>query len=106
MRIVVVLSGLLMVASSVLAEPVLHVAAHSAQLGDVTSLGGVDVEGVGEVQLSAKRSGSQILVKAIGPGEVMLGRAETTIGLSETPVYISTPSGLRKITIYWGRSEE
>ena len=88
--------------SSVMAEPVLKVAMHSIDLDEVTELGEVDVEGVGKVRLTASRNNKQVVVKVAGPGKELLGRAETTVGLAETPVYVRTADGLRKITIVWG----
>ena len=94
--------GLLLMISSVMAEPVLKVAMHSIDLEQVTELGEIEIEGVGRVQLTAHRSNKQVVVKASGPGRELLGRAETTVGLAETPVYVRTPDGLRKITVVWG----
>lgn len=106
MRIAVVLLGLLSAWGSVLAEPVLNVAKHSVDLDSVTVLGKVDVEGLGKVQLTAKRNKSQLVIQAESPGKDIVGRAETTVGLAETPVYIRTPDGLSKLTVYWGVSDK
>ena len=106
MRIAVVLLGLLSAWGSVLAEPVLNVAKHSADLGSVTVLGNVDVEGLGKVHLTAKRNNSQLVIQAEGPGKEIVGRAETTVGLADTPVYIRTPDGLSKLTVHWGVTEK
>jgi hypothetical protein len=106
MRIAVVLLGLLSAWSGVIAEPVLNFAKYSADLGSVTVLGKVDVDGLGEVQLTAKRNNSQVVIQAEGPGKEILGRAETTVGLAETPVYIRTPTGLSKLTVYWGVADK
>jgi hypothetical protein len=97
-----VLTGLLMLSGGATAEPVLEVAFGSADLKESTELGEIKVEGIGPVLLTAKRTGTQVVVRASGPGQVLLGRAETTIGLSETPVYIGTPEGLKKLTVVWG----
>ena len=96
------LMTLLLLAASVAADPVLEVAKKSVELGQVEQLGVVEVDGVGSVHLSARRNDMQVVIKASGPGQELLGRAETTIGLAETPVYIRTPDGLRKITVVWG----
>jgi len=98
----VILACLLMVWGSALAEPVLKVAMQSMQLEKATELGVVEVEGVGRVQLTAQRNNGQVVIRAAGPGQELLGRAEATIGLAETPVYVRTPGGLRKITVVWG----
>ncbi|MBW1818286.1 MAG: hypothetical protein JRJ60_14150, partial [Deltaproteobacteria bacterium] len=90
----VLLIGLLLMMSSVMADPVLKVAMHSLELDEITELGEVDVDGVGRVKLTASRNNKQVVIKAAGPGQELLGRAETTVGLAETPVYVRTPDGL------------
>jgi len=102
----VMLACLLTVCGSAMAEPVLKVAMQSIELEQFTELGEIEIEGVGKVQLTARRNDMQVEVKAAGPGKELLGRAETTVGLSETPVYIRTPDGLRKITVVWGAENE
>jgi len=102
----VLLIALLLVMSGVMADPMLKVAIQSVELEQFTELGEVEVDGVGKVQLTARRNDMQVEVKAAGPGNKLLGRAETTVGLSETPVYIRTPDGLRKITVVWGAENE
>ncbi len=102
MRTILMLVSLLLVWGSVMAEPVLNVAMHSKELEKTTELGVVSIEGVGKVKLTARRNNAQVVVQAAGPGQELLGRAETTIGLTETPVYVRTPTGLSKITIVWG----
>ena len=103
---VVMLACLLMVWGSALAGPVLRVPMQSIDLEKVTVLGEIDIEGVGRVQLTASRTNTQVLIRAAGPGQELLGRAEATVGLAETPVYIRTPDGLRKITVVWGVGNE
>jgi len=98
----IMLVSLLLVWGKVMAEPVLNVAVHSKELEKTTELGVVSIEGVGNVKLTARRNNAQVVVQAMGPGQVLLGRAETTIGLIETPVYVRTPGGLKKITVVWG----
>ncbi|GEM_PF-6567308 len=102
MRSVLLISLLLMMGSAI-AEPVLKVAMQSIELDKVTELGEIKIEGVGKVQLTASRNEAQVVIRAVGQGQELLGRAETTVGLAETPVYVRTPDGLRKITIVWGR---
>ena len=96
------LIGLLLMMNSAMAEPVLKVTMQSIDLQKVTELGEIEIEGVGRVQLTAHRSNKQVVVKVSGPGRELLGRAETTVGLAETPVYVRTPHGLRKIIVVWG----
>ena len=102
MRTIMMLVSLLIVWGSVMAEPVLKVSMDSIDLEKVTELGEIEIEGVGRVQLTAHRSNKQVVVKASDPGRELIGRAETTVGLAETPVYVRTPDGLRKITVVWG----
>jgi len=90
---------------AVMAEPVLRVAIQPMALDKATDLGEVDVGGVGKVRLSASRSNGQVVIRASGPARDLLGRAEATLGLMETPVYIKTPAGLKKITVIWGVSD-
>ena len=102
MRTIMILISMLLVWGSVMAEPVLNVSMHSKELENTTELGEVSIEGVGKVQLTARRNNTQVVVQAKGPGQELLGRAETTIGLAETPVYVRTTTGLRKVTVVWG----
>lgn len=102
MRTIMMLVSLLIVWGSVMAEPVLKVSMDSIDLEKVTELGEIEIEGVGRVQLTARRTNKQVVVKVAGPGQELLGRAETTVGLAETPVYVRTTGGLRKITVVWG----
>lgn len=73
----------------------------SNQLGRSVELGSLDVHSVGKVVLLARRKGTQLFIEASGPKGKMLGRAETFTGLRETPIYITTVDGLKKITIFW-----
>ena len=57
---------------------------------------------MGEVGLIARRNGNLLVVHARGPDGKVIGKAETVIGLKDTPIYVLTPGGLKKITIYWG----
>ena len=102
MHTIIMLVSLLLISGSVMAEPVLNVVMHSKELEKTTELGEVNIEGVGKVQLTARRNNMQVVVQAKGPGQELLGRAETTIGLAETPVYVRTTTGLRKVTVVWG----
>jgi len=54
------------------------------------------------VGLIARRNGNLLVVHARGPDGKVIGKAETVIGLKDTPIYVLTPGGLKKITIYWG----
>ena len=79
-----------------------YVSLSSDQVKISSDLGKIAVEGVGEVSLIARRNGNQLVVHAQDPNGKVIGKAETVIGLKDTPIYILTPAGLKKITIYWG----
>ena len=60
---------------------------------------------MGAVSLIARKNGNQLVVHARDPDGKIIGKAETVIGLKDTPIYIATSEGLKKITIYWGASK-
>jgi hypothetical protein len=79
-----------------------HVSLLSEQLVSSTELGTVQVEGLVEVSLVARRAGNQVLIYAKDRSNKVIGKAETVVGLKQTPIYILTTEGLKKITIQWG----
>ncbi len=87
------------------AAPELRVPVRSEQLRATMDLGSLDVEGVGRVRLEVRRTGRRVVIKASGPQGKVLGRAETVVGLRQTPIFILTPDGLKKILIYWGQTD-
>jgi hypothetical protein len=103
MRIRIILAAALLVASApaVAADPELRVKTRMEEVREPENLGIVDVPGVGEVKLVAERKGSVIEVIATGPAGAPIGRSETTVGLSESPIYVRTPDGLTKISVVW-----
>jgi hypothetical protein len=103
MRIRIILAAALLVASApaVAADPELRVKTRMEEVREPENLGIVDVPGVGEVTLVAQRKGNVIEVIATGPGRAPIGRSETTVGLSESPIYVRTPDGLTKISVVW-----
>ncbi len=84
------------------AESSLRVSILSGQVANPTALGKVEIDGFGAVELVAQKHGSQIVVHAQGPDGSVIGKAESIVGLRDTPIYVMTSSGLEKITIYWG----
>jgi len=80
----------------------LFVSFPSDQVGKSSDLGAVEVAGVGAVKLIANKNGNQLTVYAQNPEGKVIGKAESVIGLKDTPIYVSTSTGLKKITIYWG----
>ena len=92
---------LLLLAMNCYADSNLYVSLSSEQVKISSDLGMIEIEGVGEVGLIARRNGNQLVVHAQDPDGKIIGKAETVIGLKETPIYVLTPAGLKKITIYW-----
>ena len=84
------------------ADSELRVKFRSGELGSSADLGFVDVEGLGAVELTASRNGSQLTVYARYTDGRVIGKAETVVGLRDTPIYVKTSRGLEKITIFWG----
>jgi hypothetical protein len=83
------------------AGPEVRVKMRTEQVHEEEPLGTVTVPGVGEVSLVAHRKGAVIELIATGPGGAPIGRSETTVGLSESPIYVRTPDGLTKISVVW-----
>ena len=83
------------------AEPELRVDLRTEQLHETKDLGTVEVPGVGEVSLVAQRKGAVIELTATDSSGAPIGRAEATVGLSESPIYVRTPDGLTKISVIW-----
>lgn len=73
------------------------------QVAGSLNLGSLQVTGVGTVKLSARRQGEQLMIQALGPEKQVLGSAESVVGLYETPIYVTTPQGLKKLTVLWKR---
>ena len=80
----------------------LSVALLSEQINNVSELGKVQMEGVGEVILVARKNGNQLEIHAQDANGKVIGKAETVVGLKETPIFVLTPEGLKKIIIFWG----
>ena len=82
-----------------------HVSLLSEQIKNPSKLGKTKIEGVGDVNLIARKNGSQVVIHAQGPDGKVIGKAETFIGLKETPIFVMTPQGLKKIIIHWSSKE-
>jgi len=93
---------MLMLSMNCYADAEFHVSLSSGQVKNPSDLGNLEIDGVGEVGLIARRNGNQLVVHAKDPDGKVIGKAETVVGLKNTPIYILTPDGLEKITIYWG----
>jgi hypothetical protein len=84
------------------ADSVFHVSRLTENIDNSSDLGNLHIQGVGTVNLFARKNGNQIIVHAQDPDGKVIGKAETVAGLKQTPIYISASGGLEKITIYWG----
>jgi len=82
-----------------------NVSIHPNELQNREEIGSVEVEGIGIVRFLAFRQGKQVIVQALAKGEV-IGKAETFIGFTQTPLFLQTPSGLKEIIILWGQSRK
>ena len=58
------------------------------------------------MKLTACRDGTRITVQAIGVEGKVVGQAESVIGPKETLIYVTTPGGLKKLTILWYSSSQ
>lgn len=74
----------------------------STQIEISSKLGDIEIDGLGTVSLTAQKNGKQLVVHAQGPDGEVIGKAETVVGLNDTPIYVMTPDGLQKITVFWG----
>lgn len=88
--------------SVVLADVEFPVSMLTNQVQDSTSLGKTQIDGLGEVKLVARKQGTQLVIHATDAQGIAIGKAETVVGLKETPIYVSTAQGLKRIVIKWG----
>lgn len=65
------------------------------------AIGRLTVAGDGEVKLFAKRVEGRVFVRAVGPDGAGIGRAESLVGLGDTPIFIRVPQGLYKVVVHW-----
>jgi len=92
---------LLLLAMNCYADSNFYAGRPSSQLKNSAVLGDIEIDGVGTVNLSVRKNGSQLVVHAQGPDGTVIGKAETVVGLNDTPIYVTTSAGLKKITIHW-----
>ncbi len=83
------------------AQSELIVPLRSQDLPEKMKLGTVQVKDLGAVKLVAKRTGTHVIIHALGETGDVIGKADTFIGLTSTPIYVQGPSGLQKIEIFW-----
>ena len=100
------LSGLFLalplIAAHAAPTQVVAVQARSERLSGRASLGVYEVPGLGPVRLDAWRKGNQLVIHAFGPDGTLVGQAESVPGMSSTPLYLRTDSGLRRLELRWG----
>ena len=92
----------MLIAMACHADSELRLAFPPDQLSGATELGAVQVEGVGSVRLTAQKNGTRLVIYAESPDGSVIGKAETVVGLKDTPIYVKGANGLEKITIHWG----
>ena len=83
------------------ANTVFHASLKSDQIKSSSELGTVNVEDLGKVSLVAHKNGNQLVIFGQDANGKVIGKAETVIGLKQTPIYVSAPDGLKKIIIIW-----
>ncbi len=64
-------------------------------------IGKLTVAGAGEVTFLANRTQGRLIINAKGADGAQIGRAESVVGLGDTPIYIRSVQGLYKIVIHW-----
>lgn len=103
MRLIRIIIVLLLFTSSAIAaeEGVLNVAQKVDQLSADQNIGSLDVAGVGVVKFTASRLGTQLKVQAVNSDNMLIGLAESVVGTVETPIFITTPTGLTQLTVIW-----
>lgn len=100
-KIIFILTSIV-ISTVVWADNELSVSILSSQLQSSTNLGKVIVDGAGDVNLIARKNGNQIVIHAQDHDGNAIGKAETVAGLKETPIYIMSSDGLKKVVIKWG----
>ena len=81
--------------------PPVLAAAYPSDGKPASAVGKLLVPGVGEVTFLANRSQGRLVLTAVGTDGAQLGRAESLVGLGDTPIYVRSAQGLIKILIHW-----
>ena len=92
-------------AGHVWAESEIRLAMNTIDVAATEKLGTVEVSGIGTIDLVAVRKGGEVVIRAVGPTGQVIGKAQATAGLRETPIYVQGRNGLEKINIRWGVRE-
>jgi hypothetical protein len=66
-----------------------------------SQIGTLELKGVGNVKFFAHLNQGRLFVNAVGADGSPIGRAESLVGLGDTPIYIRSAQGLYKILIHW-----
>jgi|HubBroStandDraft_3_1064219.scaffolds.fasta_scaffold852415_1 hypothetical protein len=64
-------------------------------------LGKLKVSGKGRVTFLANRTQNRLVITAVGVDGSQLGRAESVVGLGDTPIYVRSLQGLLKVIVHW-----
>lgn len=64
-------------------------------------IGKLTVAGAGEVTFLANRTQGRLVINAKNADGAQIGRAESVVGLGDTPIYVRSAQGLYKIVIHW-----
>jgi hypothetical protein len=64
-------------------------------------LGKVKVSGKGRVTFLVNRTQNRLVIQAVGADGSQLGRAESVVGLGDTPIYVRSAQGLFKVIVHW-----
>ncbi len=67
-----------------------------------TELGELELDGMGKIQFSARKNQGQLVIFAYDASGNTIGKSDSLPGMKETPIYVKTPNGLKKINIIWG----
>jgi len=95
----------LLISNTVWAGAKVFVPVKTSQIKNELQVASTNINGIGDVKLTARKSGNQIIVHAQDASGKAIGKAETVVGLKETPIYVMSPNGLKKITIHWGSTK-
>lgn len=87
-----------------LASTILYAEMASIDVNESIELGNLEIKDLGKVVFSAVRNKKQIFIDALDQKGRKVGRAETVIGVKETPIFLITTSGLEKVIIKWEKA--
>lgn len=108
-KYIVLLSSLLMSLSALSADFTLHVKAPTKEEQRFHQIGKLDINSTnlgtnkseGKFTIVAKRLNNQLTIQVLDKDTKVVGKAESVVGLAETPVYFKTTQGLKSLTLIW-----